>query len=76
MSAAVLAETYTGLMTDAPHLLFELTMEALTGLVAYPLGRLITRRVHRRLGTKIHADIDAAHGVQHDTTLDKTPSTR
>lgn len=60
----MLAETYTGLMTNPPHLEFELTLEALTGILLYPIGR----RVLSRAKARWHHEIDTEHGVTHKET--------
>lgn len=56
-----LYKDYIGLMTDVPHILFELTLEAITGLAVYPFARRLLR-VYR---DRIHREIDAEHGVEH-----------
>lgn len=48
--------SYTGLMTDVPHLLFELTLEILTAPIALLIGWLWGRREHGK--------IDIEHGVE------------
>lgn len=57
--------SYTGLMTDAPHMLFEVTMEVLTAPFAFIVGRWYANREHRR--------IDREHGVVHE---DPKPASR
>lgn len=54
-------QTYVGLMTDAPHWFFELSLEAITGLTLYPFARRLLRAYRDR----IHHEIDAEHGVVH-----------
>ena len=51
-------KSYVGLMTDAPHLAFELSLELLTAPFAYAIGKGVARREHRK--------IDAEHGVVHE----------
>lgn len=52
---------YVGLMTDAPHICFELSLEAITGIAIYPLARRLLRAYRDR----IHREIDAEHGYTH-----------
>lgn len=54
-------KSYVGLMTDWPHICFELSLEAVTGIAVYPLAR----RVLRAYRDRIHREIDAEHGVIH-----------
>jgi hypothetical protein len=54
-------KSYFGLMTDAPHLAFELSLEAITGIAVYPFARRLLR-VYR---DRIHREIDEEHGVVH-----------
>jgi len=71
MSAAYLAsectqhctvwKEYVGLMTDVPHIMFEFSLEAITGLAVYPFARRLLRAYRDR----IHHEIDAEHGVVH-----------
>ncbi|GAC1529007.1 MAG: hypothetical protein NVS3B1_20480 [Marmoricola sp.] len=61
----IAAETYTQLMTNPPHLEFELTLEALTGILLYPIGRRLLRRAKARW----HREIDEEHGIDHDSGL-------
>jgi hypothetical protein len=55
---------YLGLLTDAPHIFFELTLEAITGIAVYPLARRLLRAYRER----IHREIDAEHGYTHQET--------
>lgn len=49
MTATILAsETYVDLMSSRAHWLFELTLEALTSIVLFPLGVLYQRWHDRR----------------------------
>lgn len=57
----ILAETYRQLVIDVPHILFELTWEAISGLIFYP----VIRFSHKQLSKRIHRDIDKQHGVEH-----------
>jgi hypothetical protein len=57
----LMAESYTDLMTDPNHALFELSYEFITGLVLYPA----IRWGHKRLSSKLHKELDAEHGVNH-----------
>jgi hypothetical protein len=52
---------YLGLMTDVPHIMFEFSLEAITGLAVYPFAR----RLFRAYRDRIHREIDAEHGVVH-----------
>jgi hypothetical protein len=52
---------YVGLMTDGPHIMFELSLEAITGLAVYPFARRLLRAYRDR----IHREIDEEHGVVH-----------
>ncbi|MFL6240351.1 MAG: hypothetical protein ACJ735_12755 [Actinomycetes bacterium] len=52
---------YIGLMTDAPHWAFELSLEAITGLAVYPFAKRLLRAYRER----IHREIDEEHGVVH-----------
>jgi hypothetical protein len=54
-------DSYFGLVTDGPHILFELTLEALTGLAVYPVARRLLKAYRER----IHQEIDEEHGVVH-----------
>jgi hypothetical protein len=54
-------DSYFGLLTDGPHIFFELTLEALTGLAVYPVARRLLRAYRER----IHQEIDEEHGVVH-----------
>lgn len=56
-------QSYTGLMTDVPHILFELSLEVITLVVGVVLGAFFqpVRRFRRRL----HLEIDREHGVEH-----------
>jgi hypothetical protein len=56
-------ESYLDLMMSLPHWGFELTLEALTGLLVYPL----IRWGHKRLNDRLHRELDAEHGVTHGT---------
>jgi hypothetical protein len=56
------AETYTELVTNVPHIFFELTWEAISGIIFYPIGK----RIAERFGARIHREIDAEHNVVHD----------
>lgn len=60
----ILAETYAGLVTDPAHIFFELTLEAATGLLVYPL----IRRARQRWADRLHRVLDAEHGVVHTET--------
>ena len=73
--SVLLAETYTGLLADPAHIGFELTLEALTGLLVYPLARFVLARVRRRFVTATHAEIDAAHGIIHGCPTNPTSLT-
>jgi hypothetical protein len=53
--------SYFGLMTDAPHICFELSVDALTGILLYPL----IKRGLRAYRDRIHQEIDEEHGVVH-----------
>lgn len=53
----ILAETYTELVTDFPHIAFELTWELITGVVFYPVIRFAMKRFHKRF--------DREHGIDH-----------
>lgn len=55
------SESYFDLMRSAPHWGFELTLEALSGLVMYPAIRWL----HRKWECRMHREIDAEHGVVH-----------
>lgn len=57
-------QSYVGLMTDVPHIAFELTLEAVTGIAIYPLARRLLRAYRDR----IHREIDAEHGYMHEET--------
>jgi hypothetical protein len=57
----ILAETYTGLLTDPAHILFELTWEAIT----LALGVFIGRKVMPLVMEKFHRNIDELHGIEH-----------
>lgn len=57
----MIAESYTDLVVNVPHILFELTWEAISGVIFYPLIRFILRRTKDRW----HREIDAEHGVTH-----------
>lgn len=50
-------ESYLELVTSVPHVLFELTYEAITGVIWYLVINFIVRRFHKQ--------IDAEHGVEH-----------
>jgi hypothetical protein len=50
-------KSYSGLMTDVPHILFEFSLEIVTAPIAVIAGRWLARREHRR--------IDEEHGVTH-----------
>jgi len=63
----IVAETLTGLLTDRAHVEFEVIMEIATGAVAYPIGRFIARRAHRRF--------DAQHGLGHAAETTQAPAT-
>lgn len=55
------AETYQQLVVNVPHILFELTWEAISGVIFYPVIRYLLRRTKARW----HREIDAEHGVVH-----------
>lgn len=57
-------KSWIGLLTDLPHVAFELTLEAITGLAVYP----VARRALRVYRDRIHREIDAEHGYEHDDT--------
>lgn len=42
------AETYWHVLTSPAHLLAELTIELFTGLLLYPVGRLVIRKAIKR----------------------------
>lgn len=48
------AETYIEVLTSPAHMLAELTVELLTGVVLYPLGRVLVRRAVVRHDRKVH----------------------
>jgi hypothetical protein len=52
-----LINSYVGLMTDVPHILFEFSLEILTAPFVFVAGKWIAKREHRR--------IDIEHGVEH-----------
>lgn len=59
-----LGRSYVGLMTDVPHILFELTLtviqDVLIGLLVWPW----MRRLARKWRQDVHEEIDQEHGVQ------------
>jgi len=63
-------DSYWGLMTDVPHIMFEFTLEALTGILLYP----IARRLFRAYRDRIHQEIDEEHGVVHQDPPRERPS--
>lgn len=65
----ILAESYTDLMLDPHHALFELTWEVLTTVVAL----LILRPIAKRLAAKFHRDMDKSHGIEHITVEHVVP---
>lgn len=65
----ILAETYVDLMTDPAHIWFELTLEAISGLIVYPLIRF----AHQRLTVSLHATLDAEHGFTHTDSPPSAP---
>ncbi len=62
-------ETYLDLMMSLPHWGFELTLELLTAVIVYPLIRI----AHKRLTERLHRDLDAEHGVVHQTGSTHSP---
>jgi hypothetical protein len=61
----ILAESYTQLVTDVPHIMFEATYEVLSFLLVYPFFRLVLRR----FGKGLHKEIDTEHGIEHGDPL-------
>lgn len=62
-------EEYWGLLTDPAHLLFELTFSLAFDIlvVAVLWGILVKKVIIPRLRRDIHKEIDAEHGITHDT---------
>jgi hypothetical protein len=54
-------ERYTYLLTDPAHVLFELTLELITGVLLYPAFRLFLRTYRNR----VHHEADREHGIIH-----------
>lgn len=67
MSLVIAAESYSDLLRSAPHWGFELTLEALTGIVVYPF----IRWAHQQWEARVHREIDAEHGVEHHDHTDR-----
>lgn len=61
VSNCTFVKDYVGLMSDGPHIAFEMSLEAITGVLLYPFGRRLLRAYRDR----IHREIDAEHGVVH-----------
>jgi hypothetical protein len=65
-----LVRSYLGLLTDVPHILFEVTLtliqDVLIGLLLWPL----IKRAMRRWRAQVHEEIDAEHGVSHAPAVD------
>lgn len=51
----VASETYLDLMRDVPHWCFELTVEVVSGVAAFPLARRLWRFALRRHDEQEHA---------------------
>lgn len=45
---------YLDLLTDPNHILFELTMEAITGILVYPFFRLLYKRAILKHDKEFH----------------------
>lgn len=50
------AETYLHLLGDSSHWLFELSVEAVTGIVLYPIGRRLAARWVARHDKEAHGN--------------------
>ena len=67
------AETYTSLMQNLAHWEWELTAEAVTILLGYPLARWRSRKATEAIVTKavteavaeLHRVLDEEHGHEH-----------
>ncbi len=55
----MVAETFLQLITDPNHIAFELTLEALTGLLVYPAAKALWRRALRRHDATAHGKEDS-----------------
>ena len=62
---------YLGLMSDLPHILFEITLTLIQDVALYQAWKHWVKprwnaRTERRIATE-HARIDAEHGIEHLT---------
>jgi hypothetical protein len=57
----ILAESYMELTTDPAHILFELTWEGISTLLAF----IIFKKIGSKVLNRFHRDLDVEHGVVH-----------